>query len=604
MIALSSRSLTLALLAALALPAQAGKFTYHGELMDADAPAEGAYDLRVRAFAHPGAKTALAEPTELPGVTLSQGRFSVELDIPEDVDGVTWVEVAVRRAGSGEAYETLGDPQPISKANSTCPGAWALDGNSGMPAGSFLGIAETSATPLVLKANNLNVARFTPYPPAAMGHGDAPSVALGSQSNVASGTGATVGGGGATKLADGSPCPHCKNTASGDFSNVGGGRINTASGDGSTVGGGENNTASQGLSTISGGWANQAAGAQSAVGGGFNNAARGLRGVIDGGALNEANGDYSTVGGGRENNAVGSYSVIDGGYGNTAKGNYSMVSGGNLNCAGGFYSWAGGRRAKVRPVSSSGIQGDGCFQVSASGDANGDEGSFVWADNQDTDFVSSGPNQFLVRAAGGLAVNTNLIDGVTDMVVAARPAGSDGDADADFLLKSRSGKQGSIYVRDSGGMLVMVAYSATGDTRYGFGVSTPTPGRYLDTSANGAHLTTGGTWTNGSSRAFKHAFETIDVSEVLARVVALPVSRWQYRESGEGVHLGPMAEDFAEAFGLGGSTQHISTVDADGVALAAIQGLNAKLEAENAALRSTLDALTARLARLEAARQE
>ena len=51
-------------------------------------------------------------------------------------------------------------------------------------------------------------------------------------------------------------------------------------------------------------------------------------------------------------------------------------------------------------------------------------------------------------------------------------------------------------------------------------------------------------------------------------------------------------------------TGTLRTVDADGVALAAIQGLNAKLEAENAALRSTLDALTARLARLEAARQE
>ncbi|MFV1981316.1 MAG: hypothetical protein ACC655_09205, partial [Rhodothermia bacterium] len=38
-------------------------------------------------------------------------------------------------------------------------------------------------------------------------------------------------------------------------------------------------------------------------------------------------------------------------------------------------------------------------------------------------------------------------------------------------------------------------------------------------------------------------------------------------------HIGPMAEDFFESFGLGGDERYIGTVDADGVALAAIQGL-------------------------------
>ena len=105
------RPLVLALAAALALPpaAQAANYTYHGDLMDGDVPAEGAYDLRVRAFAQPGATKALAEPTELPGVKLSAGRFSVELDLPEDADGTTWVEVAVRRTGSTDDFETLGD---------------------------------------------------------------------------------------------------------------------------------------------------------------------------------------------------------------------------------------------------------------------------------------------------------------------------------------------------------------------------------------------------------------------------------------------------------------------------------------------------------------
>jgi flagellar biosynthesis/type III secretory pathway protein FliH len=43
--------------------------------------------------------------------------------------------------------------------------------------------------------------------------------------------------------------------------------------------------------------------------------------------------------------------------------------------------------------------------------------------------------------------------------------------------------------------------------------------------------------------------------------------------------MGPTAQDFQAAFGLGSDEQCIGTVDADGVALAAIQGLNEKVEA-------------------------
>ena len=66
--------------------------------------------------------------------------------------------------------------------------------------------------------------------------------------------------------------------------------------------------------------------------------------------------------------------------------------------------------------------------------------------------------------------------------------------------------------------------------------------------------------------------------------------------------MGPMAQDFRDAFGLGETELGISTIDADGVALAAIQGLNAKLEAtvatqarELAAQRAVIDALSAAL---------
>ncbi len=101
------------------------------------------------------------------------------------------------------------------------------------------------------------------------------------------------------------------------------------------------------------------------------------------------------------------------------------------------------------------------------------------------------------------------------------------------------------------------------------------------TNGNGAHVTTGGVWTNGSSRASKEAFERVDPEVVLAKVSALPIERWRYRGSDEGTHLGPMAEDFHAAFGLGASDAYIATVDADGVALAAIQGLQQRLEREH-----------------------
>jgi hypothetical protein len=41
-----------------------------------------------------------------------------------------------------------------------------------------------------------------------------------------------------------------------------------------------------------------------------------------------------------------------------------------------------------------------------------------------------------------------------------------------------------------------------------------------------------------------------------------------------------MAQDFRAAFGLGSDDKTITQVDVNGVALAAIQGLNAKLEAK------------------------
>jgi len=112
---------------------------------------------------------------------------------------------------------------------------------------------------------------------------------------------------------------------------------------------------------------------------------------------------------------------------------------------------------------------------------------------------------------------------------------------------------------------------------------------------NGAKLTCGGAWTNSSDRAAKTAIQHLDSRGILDKVIALPISEWSYRLERGARHIGPMAQDFHAAFGLGSDDTSISTVDADGVALAAIQGLNAKLEAENRALKAELAAQQAEL---------
>lgn len=126
-------------------------------------------------------------------------------------------------------------------------------------------------------------------------------------------------------------------------------------------------------------------------------------------------------------------------------------------------------------------------------------------------------------------------------------------------------------------------------------------------TGNGAYLTGGGVWTNASSRTFKEAFEHVDAGDVLGKLVALPVQTWFYKGAhGEGRHMGPVAEDFAAAFGLGNDDTHITTVDESGIALAAIKGLNSKVEnendalrRENADLRGALERVVARIERLE-----
>ena len=131
-------------------------------------------------------------------------------------------------------------------------------------------------------------------------------------------------------------------------------------------------------------------------------------------------------------------------------------------------------------------------------------------------------------------------------------------------------------------------------------------GTQLMRLGSSGNLIIAGTLSSGSDRNIKQGFAAVDPREVLEKVVALPLQSWTYKTDTGRRHFGPMAQDFHAAFGLNGDDdKHIATVDADGVALAAIKGLNEKveglsgkadsriqkLEAENAELKVRLERL-------------
>lgn len=113
------------------------------------------------------------------------------------------------------------------------------------------------------------------------------------------------------------------------------------------------------------------------------------------------------------------------------------------------------------------------------------------------------------------------------------------------------------------------------------------------------NMTITGTLTSGSSRDIKHDIANVDTKEVLGKVVALPISTWSYNKDPQGVkHLGPMAEDFYQAFNLGATNKGITSIDTGGVALAAIKGLNAAMEDEMMQKDAEIGALRAELTEL------
>jgi hypothetical protein len=106
-----------------------------------------------------------------------------------------------------------------------------------------------------------------------------------------------------------------------------------------------------------------------------------------------------------------------------------------------------------------------------------------------------------------------------------------------------------------------------------------------------------GTICPDSDRNLKAHIVAADPEAVLKAVEKLPLSYWSYKVQPEVRHLGPMAQDFMASFALGGSDRAIHKIDADGVALAAIQALAKRVDdlaRENKELKAEVQALRAR----------
>lgn len=274
-----------------------------------------------------------------------------------------------------------------------------------------------------------------------------------------------------------------------------------------------------------------------AVGGGIGN--------IAGDPSAPAGGKRATVGGGAFNTASGFGAVVAGGGSNFATAAYSSV-------AGGFANEATGDNSSVLGGSSN--EASGATAVVAGGSHN----------------TAAGTTSF----AAGFHANIPATDDGTF-------AFADGSNINDF----DPGGSDRFSVRSAGGAYFVTATNPT--------TGAGTAGVYV---APG-----GGSWSSLSDRHSKTNIERISPRAVLRKLSDVPVHRWSYKTQNPSIrHMGPMAQTFRKAFGLGEDRTHIDDIDAQGVALTAIKGAALKIRSQHRQLHSQHAQLRTQARQIEA----
>lgn len=291
-------------------------------------------------------------------------------------------------------------------------------------------------------------------------------------------------------------------------------------------------------------------------------------GAIGGGRGNQA-GDHASVSGGTSNQATGVRSFIGGGITNVADTSEAVVCGGDLNTA------TGGNHPAVC----------GGQQNTASA-----LGAFVGGGEEN---MASGSRSAI---GGGLR---NTASGTWSTV----PGGRENTASADYSYaagrRAQANHRGSFVWADSENDDVASSADDQWTSRMQGGYRL-----FSDENATtGVQLNPGsGSWSSVSDRNAKQNIKPVNEREVLQRLLDIPIATWQYRTESGVDHIGPMAQDFYAVFGFGSNERHIATVDADGVALAAIQGLYRELQDRDTMIRNQaalIEALSKRVSNLE-----
>jgi trimeric autotransporter adhesin len=648
----------LALLAATAVchsaTAPGTAITYQGQLQQSGQPAAGVFDFRFSLYAVQNGGSPLGSALSKPGLALSNGLFTTTLDFGPGVfnGDPRWLEIAVRTGSdaflvltprqavlpapyalytagaalAGTASNLLGtlpaaqlpsnvallDSSPVFAGTVTAGsflgngagltevdanrlggleagGFWKVDGNSGTSAGAqFVGTVDVQ--PLELKVNGARALRLEP-------NAVSPSLVGGAGVNLVGGgaMGATIAGGGSLDF-EGIPYP---NEVSADYGAVGGGYGNTVLSLSATIAGGfQNFIGPDGTdNAIGGGWDNYIGSATHSA-------------TISGGSTNtiEPEADDSTVGGGHGNwISQGSYSaVIAGGQDHyiSTNSDQSCISGGGFNTiggssyyaaiGGGYGNWvndssfssviAGGENNAVDPYAEQSVIAGGALNlVTTDGYLSVIGGGF-----------SNTATTVAATVAGGYG---NTAEGASATI----PGGFGNGARGDYSFAAGRGAQanhdGSFVWADSTGDEIASAAANQFVARVSGGAVFYSNAR----ASSGVRLSAGGgSWTSVSDRAAKENIDPVDPRAVLDLVAGLPMQTWNYKTQPPSVrHMGPMAQDFAAAFHLGEDDKGINTVDADGVALAAIQGLNQKVEAKTQGLEAENASLKQQVAELK-----
>jgi hypothetical protein len=600
--------------------AQGTAFTYQARLEAGGEPYTGLAEIQFRLWNAGSGGAQLGGTLTVAPIGVTNGLFTVTLDFGDEFSGADrWLELAVRTnllgfttlvprqqftptpyarhaafagniapdanvsfSGPVTFGSALGQPfylapgltNLVQNLNAQYVGGrdagqfWWLGGNAGQLPGAYV-LGTLDDHPLEFMVNNERVLRLA-YSPNTYEFGSpSPSLIGGHPDNVVTPevSGATIGGGGGTNWFGATP----PQRVSGHFGTIAGGIGNEIFGSVSTIAGGER---------------------------GFIGT-NGYNAFLGGGAWNVIHSGDAVIGGGR-------FNLIQ------TNANYATIPGGYNNQAAGAFSFAAGQNAQALHA-----------------------GAFVWADSGFGNFASTAANQFSVRAVGGVRLVTSgaglTVDGhaaalrsggnaftgaqtvtggnvgigtatpVTSLhVVGNVQIGADsgdyrqirmgGGNSAGFLYGSFPALGDGLHLaynhfyNAAGGGQTINTGGATSRITVGYGQvqlavggvnAAPTTQRLL---ANSSGVTVNGTFNNSSDRNAKQDFAPVDPARILERVTRLPISEWSYKEDATTRHLGPMAQDFHAAFGIGTDERHIAPLDEGGVALAAIQGLNQKVE--------------------------